>query len=140
MLESKIKLLQFLICKKFKEDKQDIFSAEGVYSNLYVPSFPHSFRELQVVTCWRKDERFHKEVIEYETDYGAKAKSPHMDIEPAKDSVIFRWHAHQFPSHFKIEQPAILTVRVVLDWKICFESYIMIEEKRLSKSTHAEDA
>ena len=125
---SEIQLLQFLICKEFRQDKQDSFVAEDVKSNLYVPSFPYHFDKLHAVTCWRKDSRFHKEVIEYETDYGASVKSPHMDIEPAKGSVLFRWHAHQFPTTLEIERPTILTVRVILDWQVRLESYIMIEE------------
>ncbi len=94
-----------------------------------MPLFPYSLDKFHVVTCWRKDERFHKEVIEYETDYGDTFKSPHMDIEPAKGSVLFRWHSHQFPKDLVIKQNAILTVRVMLDWKVLFESYIMIEER-----------
>jgi len=128
-MSTKIKLLQFLICKGFKEQKQDTFTTEGIYSNLYVPTFPYHFDNLQAVTCWQKDNMFHKEVIEYITDYGAAAKSPHMDIEPAKDSVLFRWHAHQFPINFGIEKPTTLTVRVHLDREIVFESYIMIEQR-----------
>ena len=50
-----------------------------------------------------------------------------MDIEPVTDTVLFRWHKHQFPSNFSILRPTLLTVRVVLDWKVQFETYIMIE-------------
>ena len=128
MESPKIELLQFLICRKFQEKKQDHFAADSIVSNLYVPSFPHRLDYLQAVTCWRKDERFHKEVIEYETEYGDTFKSPHMDIEPEKGSVFFRWHTHQFPNNLIIQKQTILKVRVVLDWKVKLESYIMIEE------------
>ncbi len=129
-MTDQIRLLQFIICKEFRELGQDAFYADAVRSNLYTSSFPYRFDKLHAVTCWRKDERFHKEVIEYATDYGTSVKSPHMDIEPAKGSVFFRWHAHQFPSNFEIEKPTILTVRVILDWEVHFESYIMIEERQ----------
>jgi len=124
-----MQLLQFLICKEFREQGQDAYIGDLVRSNLYVPEFPFYLSGLHAVTCWRKDERFHKEVIEYATDYGESVKSPHMDIEPAKDSVIFRWHAHQFPTDFAIERPTILTIRVILDWEVKFESQLMIEKK-----------
>ena len=110
-----IQLLQFVICKEFREQGRDVFIANSVKSNLRVPRFPYHFDKLHAVTCWRKDERFHKEVIEYATDYGTAIKSQHMDIEPAQGSVFFRWHAHQFPSDFAIEKPTVLTVRVILD-------------------------
>lgn len=132
LMDTEIKLLQFIICKKFHEKEQDIFSADMVKSNLYVPSFPYYFDEMHAVTCWRKDRRFHKEVIEYTTDYGETVKSPHMDIEPAKDSVLFRWHAHQFPQDLEISQPTLLTIRVILDWEVRFESYLMIEQPSAS--------
>ena len=128
-MADQIQLLQFVICKEFREQKQDAFSADSVLSNLYVPEFPFYFTKLYAVTCWRKDDRFHKEVIEYATDYGASIRSPHMDIEPAKNSVLFRWHAHQFPTDFPIQKPTILTVRVILDWNVCWETYVMIEQK-----------
>ena len=128
MDDSKIELLQFVICKEFREQAQDMFTADSVLSNIYVPSFPHHLNYLHAVTCWRKDNRFHKEVIEYVTDYGDSFKSPHMDIEPAKGSVFFRWHAHQFPTDLVIEKPTMLTVRVILDWEVKFETYVVIEE------------
>ena len=81
------------------------------------------------MTCWQKDKRFHKEVIEYSTDYGASIRSPHMDIEPVVDSVLFRWHTHQFPTDFPIEKASLLTVRVLLDGKPVFESSLLIEKK-----------
>ncbi len=127
-MEDDIQLLQFLICKDFKQQKQDFYVADQVLSNLYIPHFPYFFEKLYAVTCWRKDKKFHKEVIEYSTDYGTSTKSPHMDIEPVTNSVLFRWHKHQFPVNFSIEKPTLLTVRVVLDWKILFQTYIMIEQ------------
>ena len=128
--ESKdIRLLQFMICEKFHQEKQDSYVASQVRSNLYVSAFPHYFAELYVVTWWRKDERFHKEVIEYSTDYGKTVRSPHMDIEPLRDSVLFRWHTHHFPTHFPIEKPTTLHVKVILDWEVRFESDLLIEQK-----------
>lgn len=126
--EQSIQLLQFLICKEFVQAPNDCYQADLVHSNIYVPKFPYYFPKTFAVTCWRKDKKFHKEVIEYSTDYGTSTKSPHMDIEPITNSVYFRWHKHQFPSDFAIEKPALLTVKVVLDWKVMFESYIMIEQ------------
>ena len=126
---NEIQLLQFLICKEFREEGQDAYFAGLVRSNLYVAEFPCYLNDLHAVTCWRKDNRFHKEVIEYVTDYGKSVKSPHMDIEPAKGSVIFRWHAHQFPTDFAIEKQTVLTVRVILDWEVKFESQLMIEKR-----------
>lgn len=122
-----IQLLQFFICKEFRQQKQDSYSAEFIHSNFYAPKFPYYFDRVYAVTCWRKDKRFHKEVIEYATDYGTSVRSAHMDIEPVTDTVLFRWHKHQFPTNFGIERPTLLTVRVILDWKVQFESYIMIE-------------
>ncbi len=127
-MEPKIELLQFIICRQFKEESQDHFSAASIVSNVYVPKFPHKLDYLHAVTCWRKDSRFHKEVIEYETEYGDTFKSPHMDIEPAKGSVYFRWHAHQFPRELVIQKSTALKIRVVLDWEVKLESYIMVEE------------
>lgn len=127
-MDTEIHLLQFLICEKFQPQKQDSYLVEGVRSNLYVPKFPYQFNNLYVITCWRKDQRFHKEVIEYATDYGTSVKSAHMDIEPVRDSVIFRWHTHSFPTNLVIEKPATLWVRVILDWKVRFESYLLIEK------------
>ena len=127
-MQDEIRLLQFLICREFRVLKQDAYEAEFVLGNLYVPKFPYYFDKIFAVTCWRKDKRFHKEVIEYETDYGAGVKSPHMDIEPVTNSVLFRWHKHQFPMDLAIDKPTILTVRVILDWKVNWETYIMIEQ------------
>lgn len=127
-MKDQIQLLQFLICRDFKFDKQDSYTAEMVHSNIFVPQFPYRFPQMYAVTCWRKDQKFHKEVIEYETDYGESTKSAHMDIEPVTDSVMFRWHKHQFPADFTIKKPTILTVRVTLDWKVVLESYVMIEK------------
>jgi len=127
-MNTEIKLLQFFFCKEFRQQKQDFFLAEGVQTNFYVPRFPFYFRKFYAVTCWRKDHRFHKEVIEYNTDYGASVRSPHMDIEPVKGSVIFRWHTHLFPSDFAIEKPTALTAHVFLDGKVVFESYLLVEK------------
>ena len=123
-----IQLLQFLVCREFRQTKQDAFVAEMVQTNFYVPKFPFYFDKLFAVTCWRKDTRFHKEVIEYATDYGTSVRSPHMDIEPVRDSVVFRWHTHPFPGDFVIERPTLLTVRVILDWKEHFKSYLLMEQ------------
>jgi hypothetical protein len=127
-MEKEIQLLQFLVCREFTPGQNDSYTAEGMHSNVYVPRFPHTFELTYAVTCWRKDKKFHKEVIEYETDYGKKMRSPHMDIEPVTNSVLFRWHKHQFPPDLTIDKPSILTVRVILDWKVMFESYLMIEQ------------
>ena len=128
MGEETIKLLQFMICKDFQHDKQDHYVADKVHSNLYVPKFPCSLPQTFAVTCWRKDKKFHKEVLEYKTDYGTSVKSPHMDIEPVTNSVLFRWHKHEFPRELVIEKPTLLTIRVILDWNVHFESYVMIEQ------------
>ena len=128
-MPGEIQLLQFFICHEFRQEKQDYFTAEMVHSNLYVAKFPHHFRKLYVVTCWRKDQRFHKEVIEYGTDYGTSVRSPHMDVEPITDSILFRWHKHPFPSNFPIAKPTLLTVRIILDAQPRFESYLLIEQK-----------
>jgi hypothetical protein len=127
MPEKSIQLLQFMICKDFEVLEKDSYRAEGVHGNLYVSQFPYGMTQHCVVTCWRKDTRFHKEVLEYETDYGAKIRTAHMDIEPITDSVLFRWHKHPLPKDLVIEKPCLLTVRIILDWKVHFESYIMIE-------------
>ena len=129
LMNSEIQLLQFLICEEFKQEKQDGYTAQLIQSNFYTSSFPFYFENLYVVTCWRKDQRFHKEVIEYATDYGTSVRTPHMDIEPMKDSVIFRWHTHRVPTDFVIQQPTILTIRVILDWKVRFESHLLIEQR-----------
>ena len=123
-----IQLLQFFFCREFQQEKQDQFTVAGVSTNFYVSRFPFHLKQFYAVTCWRKDPRFHKEVIEYATDYGASARSPHMDIEPVKGSVLFRWHTHRFPPDFAIEKPTILTVRVLLDMHPVFESYLLIEK------------
>ena len=128
MEETTIQLLQFIICRDFKSAQKDAYIAEGIHSNFYAPSFPHRFDSEYVVTCWRKDQRFHKEVIEYATDYGETVRTPPMDVEPITNSVLFRWHKHHFPTELSIEKPCLLTIRVILDWKVHFESYIMIEE------------
>ena len=126
-MKDDIQLLQFFICEDFHQEKQDHYTADSIHSNLFVPQFPHSFEGTYAVTCWRKDKRFHKEVLEYSTDYGRSYKSPPMDIEPITDSVLFRWHKHLFPTGLVIERSTILTIRVILDWKVLFESYLMIE-------------
>ena len=127
-MEETIKLLQFVICKEFRHDKQDHYIAEMVHSNLYVPKFPCSLARTFAVTCWRKDKKFHKEVLEYKMGEGPAVKSPHMDIEPVTSSVLFRWHKHEFPSNLVIDKPGLLTIRVILDWNVYFESYLMIEQ------------
>ena len=127
-MTDEIQLLQFLICHDFRQEKQDAFTAERVHSNIYVPSFPYHFPQMYAVTCWRKDKRFHKEVIEYQTDYGESLRTPPMDIEPITDSVLFRWHKHLFPQEMAIQKPCMLTIKVILDWQVTFESYIMIEQ------------
>lgn len=126
----KIRLLQFFICKEFlSAGEQDCYTAKSILSNVVAAHFPYSLGELYAVTCWRKDERFHKEVIEYAINDEKNYRTPPMDIEPVRGSVLFRWHKHRFPSDFAIEKSTLLTVRVVLDWKVCFETYIMIEGK-----------
>ena len=127
-MSDEIQLLQFLICKDFTEQGRDCYTADAVHSNIVAPKFPYSFDQLYVVTCWRKDKKFHKEVIEYTTDYGQSAKSPHMDIEPITDSVFFRWHKHRFPADLTIEKTTLLTIKVILDWKVLWQTYIMIEQ------------
>ncbi|MFA6600843.1 MAG: hypothetical protein WC352_02530 [Candidatus Omnitrophota bacterium] len=127
-MDDQIRLLQFFICKDFAFDTNDCYRAERIHSNYYAASFPHTFDKLYAVTCWRKDKKFHKEVLEYATDYGTTVRSPHMDIEPVTNSVLFRWHKHQFPQNFQIEKPTVLTVRVILDWEIKWETYILIEK------------
>jgi hypothetical protein len=127
-MEDQIQLLQFFICKDFVFENNDCYRADSIHSNYYAPKFPHTLDKLYAVTCWRKDKKFHKEVIEYTTDYGASTRSPHMDIEPITNSVLFRWHKHQFPQNFPIEKPTVLTIRVILDWEVKWESYILIEK------------
>ena len=128
-MEDEIKLLQFIVCRDFKEEKQDHFTAQSVHSNIYVPKFPATLKNFYVVTCWRKDQKFHKEVIEFETAYGDILRTPHTDVEPVTDSVVFRWHKHPFPEDFKITEPTLLTVRVYLDNSMQFESHLLIEKK-----------
>jgi len=128
MSHDTIKLLQFMICKDFEPGEQDSYTASCVRSNLYVPSFPYHFDHLYAVTCWRKDKRFHKEVIEYELANGQIIKTPPMDIEPVTSSVLFRWHKHAFPADLEIKEDSLLHIRVILDWKLCWESYLMIEK------------
>ena len=128
MKNEEIRLLQFFICRDFENQKQDGYQASLIQSNMLVPDFPYYFDQLLAVTCWRKNQRFHKEVIEYMTEDGKSLRTPHMDIEPAKGSVIFRWHKHPFPADFPIEKPMLLTIRVILDWKTHFETYLLIEK------------
>lgn len=123
-----IQLLQFLICERFQVLRRDGYLVEGLRSNLHVPSFPHQLKNLFAVTCWRKDDRFHKEVIEYEAEGQEPLRSPHMDIEPVRDPILFRWHTHRFPAALTVQKPGILWVRVILDWKVQFESYLLIEK------------
>ena len=129
-MEKDIQLLQFMICREFITGQNDCYTAEAVHSNLYVPSFPFHFEQTYAVTCWRKDKKFHKEVIEYSTGDGPgdTVRSPHMDIEPVTNSVLFRWHKHLFPSDLSIKASGLLTLRVILDWKVFFETYVMIEK------------
>ena len=127
-MPDQIQLLQFLICKNFQQDKQDFYTAERLHSNLHFPAFPARLENTFVVTCWRKDSRFHKEVIEYATENGESWRSPHMDIEPVTNSVLFRWHKHQVPMDLVLQAPTILTIRVILDGKVLHESYLMIEK------------
>ena len=126
-MNSEIQLLQFFFCQEFRQKKQDLFSADGLVTNLFVAKFPYYFKQLYAVTCWRKDPRFHKEVLEFATGYGTSIRSPHMDIEPLRGSIFFRWHTHRFPPEFAIEKPTTLTVRVILDRKAVFETYLLIE-------------
>ena len=127
-MEDKIRLLQFFVCERFQSQKRDGYLVEGARSNLYVPDFPHALNYLHAVTCWRKDNRFHKEVIEYNSEDGAAIRSPHMDIEPVKGNIIFRWHTHRFPNDLIIQKPTTLWIKVILDWEVCFESYLLIEK------------
>lgn len=129
MEKDEIQLLQFFICRDFIPSREDSYRAESILGNLYVPAFPAALDSLFAVTCWRKDKKFHKEVVEYQTDEGEKIKSPHMDIEPVTNSVLFRWHKHRFPQKLRIERPTHLTVRVILDGKPVWESYILIEQR-----------
>jgi len=127
VMNPQIQLLQFFVCQEFRQKKQDFFEAEGLQTNLYVPKFPFHFRELYAVTCWLKDRRFHKEVIEYTTEDGRTARSPHMDIEPLEGSVLYRWHTHRFPTDFPVGRPGRISLHVILDRKPVFESHLLIE-------------
>ncbi len=129
MPDENIRLLQFVICRDFATGKDDCYTANLVRSNMYVPAFPYHFDGLYAVTCWRKDKKFHKEVLEYSTDDGQIIKTPPMDIEPVTSSVLFRWHKHAFPTGLVIKEDGLLHIKVVLDWKVHFESYLMIEKK-----------
>ena len=129
MSHDTIRLLQFMVCKDFEPGEQDCYTASLVRSNLHVLSFPYHFEKLYAVTCWRKDKMFHKEVIEYSTEDGQILKTPPMDIEPVTSSVLFRWHKHAFPPDLEIKEDGLLHIRVILDWKINFESYLMIEKR-----------
>ncbi|MBU9888664.1 MAG: hypothetical protein KTQ49_02190 [Candidatus Omnitrophica bacterium] len=129
MSHDKVRLLQFMICKDFEPGPQDCYAAQWVRSNLHVRDYPYRFDSLYAVTCWRKDKMFHKEVIEYSTDDGRIVKTAPMDIEPVTSSVLFRWHKHAFPANFEIKEDSLLHIRVILDWKVHFESYLMIEKK-----------
>jgi hypothetical protein len=126
---TKIALHQFMICENFSTLADDGYVAKGIRSNLYVPSFPYSFLNLFVVTCWRKDERFHKEVIEYAFEDEPVIRTPHMDIEPITNQVIFRWHTHKLPPELVIPREGTLKIRVVLDWQVLFESYLLVEKR-----------
>ena len=125
-----IQLLQFFVCEEFEFDTDDGYQAQKIRSNLYVPSFPCHLEQLNVVTCWKKDERFHKEVLEYELEDGTVIKTPHMDIEPVTNQVLFRWHKHRFPSELQITKNSLLHIRVVLDWEKKWETYLMVEKNR----------
>lgn len=129
-MNQEIQLLQFFICREFDAGKKrDTYTAEQIQSNVFVPSFPFRFDNFMVVTCWRKDQRFHKEVLEYSTDDGIYFKTLPMDIEPAKDNVMFRWHKHAFPSELEVTKNTFLSIKVILDWKVMFESYLLIEKQ-----------
>lgn len=127
-MAEEIKLLQCLVCKEFRQQGHDQYTAQGVLSNLNVPEFPCQLSNLYVVTCWQKDKRFHKEVIEYVTADGKTVRSAHTDIEPATNNIIFRWHKHPFPAQLTIEESSVLTIRVILDWKVYFETCLMVEK------------
>lgn len=126
MEEKAIQLLQFFICRDFTQDGRDSYTSRFIHSNLTASKFPYQFSGTYVVTCWRKDKQFHKETIEYSAD-GKTLRTPPMDVEPVTNSVLFRWHKHLIPEELVIEKSGLLTVRVVLDWKVHFESYVMIE-------------
>lgn len=129
MEDEPIQLLQFFICEDFEFDAEDGYKAQKIRSNLYVPSFPCKLDQLFVVTCWKKDARFHKEVLEYVLEDGTIIKTPHMDIEPVTNHVLFRWHKHRFPSNLQIKKDSLLHIRVVLDWDKKWETYLMIEKR-----------
>jgi hypothetical protein len=124
-----IQLLQFFVCEDFEFDAEDGYKAEKIRSNLYVASFPAALDQLYVVTCWKKDQRFHKEVIEYQFENEPVIKTPHMDIEPVTNHVLFRWHKHRFPSNLEVKKDSLLHIRVILDWDKKWETYLMIEKR-----------
>ena len=126
---AKIALHQFILCESFSLLADDGYSAKGVRSNLYVPSFPYCFDNLFVVTCWRKDERFHKEVIEYAYESDVIFRTAHMDIEPVTSQVLFRWHTHKIPPEVILPREGTLKIRVVLDWNVLFEPYLLVEKR-----------
>jgi hypothetical protein len=128
-MSDEIRLLQFVVCKEFREEKQDHFNARGVHSNIAVTKFPTSLPGHCVVTCWRKDKKFHKELVEFETADGTKTRTPHTDVEPVTDTVMFRWHKHAFPRDLVIKAETLLTIRVILDNRAQFETYILVEKK-----------
>lgn len=128
MSHDTIQLLQFMICRDFEPGEQDCYGSKRILSNLHVKSYPYYFKDLYAVTCWRKDTMFHKEVIEYATEEGRIFKTPPMDIEPVTSSVLFRWHKHAFPADFDVREDGLLHIKIILDWKVHFESYLMIEK------------
>ncbi|HOE69129.1 MAG TPA: hypothetical protein PLH16_05720 [Candidatus Omnitrophota bacterium] len=123
-----IRLLQFMVCREFSDGPRDCYDAKACLSNLHVPSYPYRFEKIYAVTCWRKDRKFHKEVLEYGLPDGQLVKTAPMDIEPVTSSVLFRWHKHAFPSGLVIREDSLLHIRVILDWKPLWETYIMVEK------------
>lgn len=126
---TKIALHQFILCENFSVLADDGYNAKGVRSNLYVQAFPYRFENLYVVTCWRKDGRFHKEVIEYGFEDETLFRTAHMDIEPVTSQVLFRWHTHKIPPEVVLPHEGTLKIRVVLDWQVLFESYLLVEKR-----------
>ncbi len=126
--KASIQLLQLFVCQEFETKARDCYLANAIQSNLVVPKFPAGLPDLYLVTCWRKDSRFHKEVIEYIPEKQKPVRTPHMDIEPACDSILFRWHKHRFPSDLILQNPGILTLRVFLDGHMQFETYLLVEQ------------
>ncbi|OQA50698.1 MAG: hypothetical protein BWY44_01517 [Candidatus Omnitrophica bacterium ADurb.Bin292] len=127
MTHDTISLLQFMICREFNDGPRDSYNAMSCLSNLHVPSYPCHLKNLYAVTCWRKDKQFHKEVIEYELPDSPTLKTAPMDIEPVTSSVLFRWHKHAFPADLIVKEDCLLRIRVILDWKPLWETYIMVE-------------